>query len=166
LEYRVAKNRVLFKDPVPGTAREDLSEVAIAARLRSAGLKATPQRIIILKELLARNDHPTAETLYRAVKGIHTTISFNTIYNTLQILTGKGLINVIRPVVDAARYDGVPELHGHFMCSRCKQIEDHLLEDPNLKRLDSEIKQSGRYWMVQSQILWVGICNECKEEIP
>jgi Fur family peroxide stress response transcriptional regulator len=162
----VAKDGVLLKDPLPGSSRENLAELDIATRLRDVGLKATPQRILILKELLSRKDHPTAETLYHAAKGKHTTISFNTIYNTLQILTGKELVNVIRPVVDAARYDGVTELHGHFMCSRCRRIEDHLLEDPNLKKIDSEIKQSGRYWVVQSQILWVGLCNECNEETP
>jgi len=164
----VAKNPSALKGQSPGITRVSFpeAEVAIAARLRSVGLKATPQRILILKELLSRNDHPSAETLYRAVTERHPTISFNTIYNTLQTLTGKELVTVIRPVVDAARYEGITELHGHFMCSRCKRIEDHLLEDPDLKRIDSEAKKSGRYWMVQSQILWVGICTECREANP
>jgi len=139
-------------------------DVEVVRRLRSAGLKATPQRISILEELLSRDDHPSAETLYKAVRQRHPTISFNTIYNTLQALTSKDLIKVIRPLVDAARYDGVTDLHGHFVCSRCKRIEDHLLEDPALKKIDSEVKESGRYWMVQSQIVWVGVCTRCSKE--
>jgi hypothetical protein len=35
------------------------------------------------------------------------------------------------------------------------------MEDPNLKQMDSDIKASGRYWIVQSQILWVGLCETC-----
>lgn len=119
----------------------------------------------ILRELLPRRDHPTAETLYKAVKEVHPTISFNTIYQTLQVLAEKEIINVIRPVVDAARYDPVTEIHGHFMCSRCKRIEDELLEDPSLKKIESEVKSSGKYWVVQRQILWVGLCQSCREQV-
>lgn len=139
------------------------SDVDLAGRLRTVGLKATPQRLLILRELLSRCDHPSAENLYRAVQKVHSTISFNTIYQTLQTLAEKEVINVIRPVVDAARYDPITEIHGHFMCSHCKRIEDQLLEDPNLKQIDTEVKSSGKYWVVQRQILWVGLCQECKE---
>ncbi len=154
--------------PVEGTARtmpgpeEDaIRKAEIVDRLRAAGLKATPQRILIFQELMSRTDHPTAEDLYSAVKKLHTTISFNTVYHTLQVLTEKEMIGVIRPVVDAARYDPITDLHGHFMCSKCRRIEDQLMEDPNLKQIDSEVKASGRYWIVQSQILWVGLCEAC-----
>jgi len=140
-------------------------DAELAGRLRAVGLKATPQRLLILRELLSRWDHPTAEALFKAVQRVHATISFNTIYQTLQTLADKEVINVIRPVVDAARYDAITEIHGHFMCSRCKRIEDQLLEDPNLKRIDTEVKSSGKYWVVQRQILWVGLCQECKEAV-
>ncbi len=151
------------RQPRPISSLDDVG-LDVIRRLRSAGLKATPQRICILKELLSRTDHPSAETLYNAVKEKYPTISFNTIYNTLQILTTKELIKAIRPLVDATRYDSVTELHGHFICSRCKNIEDHALEDPALKRIDSEVKQCGRYWMVQSQVLWIGVCSTCKQQ--
>ena len=155
-------------DSAGGTARnmpapEDdvASKSEIADRLRATGLKATPQRILIFQELMSRKDHPTAEDLFSAVKQVHPTLSFNTVYHTLQALTEKEMISVIRPVVDAARYDPITDVHGHFMCSKCKRIEDQLMEDPNLKQIDSEVKSSGRYWVVQSQILWVGLCETC-----
>jgi Fur family peroxide stress response transcriptional regulator len=147
-----------------GATKTDTSH--IAERLRSMGLKATPQRILILNELLGRKDHPTAEALYKTVKEDQPSLSFNTVYQTLQALTEKEVINVIRPVVDAARYDPITEIHGHFMCSKCKQIEDHLLEDPNLKKMDSEVSSTGKYWVAQRQILWVGLCQDCHESEP
>jgi Fur family peroxide stress response transcriptional regulator len=146
---------------MPALADDAVRKSEIADRLRATGLKATPQRILIFQELMSRTDHPTAEDLFSAVKKVHATISFNTVYHTLQVLTEKEMINVIRPVVDAARYDPITDLHGHFMCSKCKRIEDQLMEDPNLKQIDSEVKASGRYWVVQSQILWVGLCEAC-----
>ncbi len=146
---------------MPAPAEDMVRKSEIADRLRATGLKATPQRILIFQELTSRTDHPTAEAIYSAVKQVHPTISFNTVYHTLQALTEKEMINVIRPVVDAARYDPITDLHGHFMCSKCKRIEDQLMEDPNLKQIDSDVKASGRYWIVQSQILWVGLCEAC-----
>ena len=141
------------------------NDLDMADRLRSMGLKATPQRLLILKEVLGREDHPTAEVIYKAVKKVHPTLSFNTVYQTLQALTEKEFINVIRPVVDAARYDPITEIHGHFMCSKCKKIEDQLLEDPVLKKMDSDVSASGKYWVAQRQILWVGLCRTCQETV-
>jgi Fur family peroxide stress response transcriptional regulator len=146
---------------MPSPSEDTVRKAEIADRLRSIGLKATPQRVMICQELFSRNDHPTAEAIYSAVKQVHPTLSFNTVYHTLQALTEREIIGVIRPVVDAARYDPITDLHGHFMCSKCKRIEDQLMEDPSLKQLDSEVKASGRYWIVQSQILWVGLCEAC-----
>jgi Fur family peroxide stress response transcriptional regulator len=148
---------------MPSREEDAVRKAEIADRLRATGLKATPQRILIYQELMSRTDHPTAEDLYAAVRKVHPTLSFNTVYHTLQALTEKEMIGVIRPVVDAARYDPITDLHGHFMCSKCKRIENQLMEDPNLKQIDSEVKKSGRYWVVQSQILWVGICEECSK---
>jgi len=142
-----------------------MEESGLADRLREAGLKATPQRILIFKEILSRDDHPTAEAIYKAVKQVHSTISFNTVYYTLQAFTDKELINILRPVVDAARYDPKTDIHGHFMCSECKQIEDQFLEDPTLKQLDSQVRESGKYWVAQQQILWVGLCESCRKEL-
>jgi Fur family peroxide stress response transcriptional regulator len=157
-----SSKRVASAMPVP--AEHLVMKSEIAERLRSIGLKATPQRILIFQEILSREDHPTAEAIFSAVKRVHPTLSFNTVYHTLQALTEKELINVIRPVVDAARYDPITEVHGHFMCSKCKRIDDQLLEDPTLKQIDSEVKASGRYWIAQSQILWVGLCEACRDE--
>lgn len=152
---------------MPSAAEDLLRKSEIAERLRAIGLKATPQRVLIYQELLSRTDHPTAEAIFSAVKQVHPSLSFNTVYHTLQALTEKELISVIRPVVDAARYDPITELHGHFMCSKCKRIEDQLMEDPALRQIDSDVKASGRYWIVQSQILWVGLCEECaKDSLP
>ena len=158
-------DRTEGKKAISGEQYPALDESALAGRLREAGLKATPQRILILKEILQRDDHPTAEVIYKAVKQVHSTISFNTVYYTLQAFTEKELINILRPVVDAARYDPVTEIHGHFMCSECKRIEDQFLEDPNLKQLDSQVRDSGKYWVAQQQILWVGLCEPCRKEI-
>ena len=39
-----------------------------------------------------------------------------------------------------------------------------MLEDPNLKKMDSDVSGSGKYWVAQRQILWIGLCQGCKGE--
>ena len=55
-------------------------------RCREAGLNVTPQRIAIYRALLASEDHPTPEMLYRAVSRDMPSLSLATIYKTLDTL--------------------------------------------------------------------------------
>ncbi|MDT8284556.1 MAG: transcriptional repressor, partial [Thermovirgaceae bacterium] len=61
-------------------------------RIRDRGLKITSQRVGILKLLKGRNDHPSAEQIFREMKQSFPTISFATIYSTAQILQEAGLM--------------------------------------------------------------------------
>jgi len=66
------------------------SRVAVASRLqtfmarcRAVGLKVTPQRSEIFRQLTASDEHPDAETIFRRVRNRLPAISFNTVYQTL-----------------------------------------------------------------------------------
>jgi Fur family peroxide stress response transcriptional regulator len=50
------------------------------------GFKMTPQRIAILDFLEGNTGHPSAEDIYKEIKKKHPTVSFATIYNTLETL--------------------------------------------------------------------------------
>jgi Fe2+ or Zn2+ uptake regulation protein len=54
------------------------------------GLKMTPQRIAIIDYLKGNTTHPSALDVYKAVSERFPTMSFTTVYNTLQTLRDKG----------------------------------------------------------------------------
>ena len=62
----------------------------IIAKYKDKGLRLTPQRIAILKYLDGNTSHPTADNIYRDLKQTNPTLSFATVYNTMQTLREHG----------------------------------------------------------------------------
>ena len=98
-------------------------------RLKECGLKVTPQRVLVLKSVAALGDHPTAEEIFRKAKGELPNIAMGTIYNVLDILVKKGLIERISTQEDKMRYDVVSENHHHLLGSGLDMIEDYYNEE-------------------------------------
>lgn len=93
------------------------------AELKRAGLKLTPQRIAIARELEGDETHPTAQELYERLLPSCPTMSFATVYNTLEALAKNGLIRTIR-LGSAVRFDPNTTSHHHAVCDACGIIID------------------------------------------
>ena len=88
------------------------------------GLKLTPQRLAILQYLRGNRDHPSAADIYAAVSEKFPTMSFATVYNTLNLLVGKG---VLKPqIIKEGKivYDPSAEKHHHFVDEKTGEICD------------------------------------------
>src|SRR5688572_12282763 len=97
---------------------------AMCARLRQAGLKLTPQRMAIVRELCADPTHPTAQELFERLKPSLPTMSFATVYNTLDALASAGLCAALSLSPGAARFDPNMQPHHPAVCDRCGLIRD------------------------------------------
>jgi Fur family peroxide stress response transcriptional regulator len=97
---------------------------ALLARVRERGLKLTPQRIAILRELAGDPTHPTAQELFERLRPSLPTMSFATVYNTLDALASAGLCAALSLAPGAARFDPNMEAHHHAVCDRCGLIRD------------------------------------------
>lgn len=67
----------------------------ILDKLKTRGYKLTGQRKAIVERLCGRKDHPTAEQLYKELKKDYPTISFATIYSTVQLLEEMGYLQIL-----------------------------------------------------------------------
>ena len=119
----------------------DLESQNLIARFKSRGYKVTTQRLAICKFILSRNDHPTAELIYKELKKEYPTISLGTIYKTLHVLRELGLIQELGFVEDSSRYDPNPDLHINLICNKCHQIQDYKPDnlDEMWKKIVSQI---------------------------
>jgi Fur family peroxide stress response transcriptional regulator len=88
------------------------------------GIKATHQRTEILRELVATEEHPGAETIYVRVRQRIPAISLDTVYRTLRMLEAMGMIARVGSVQDRTRFDANPDRHHHFVCRECGTISD------------------------------------------
>ena len=103
---------------------EDPRVTAMLERVRSAGLKLTPQRVAIVRELASDPTHPTAQELYERLRGALPTMSFATVYNTLDALAAAGLCEALSLSPGASRFDPNMEPHHHAVCDRCGLVRD------------------------------------------
>ncbi len=133
---------------------------AIVQRFRDSGLKITPQRLSIFNLLKDNYDHPSAEDIYNKALEIHPTISFTTVYKTLQTLRDLGEILEINIDPERAHYDSVTDDHYHTFCTRCREIEDLMSGLYPVQELPDNNVVGG--FDVQSvQVHLVGVCGSC-----
>ena len=96
----------------------------IVQRLKSKGLRVTPQRFAVYANLLHRQDHPTAEQILQDLNMDAPRSSQATVYSALQTLQASGLIREVLLDPGVCRYDAKMEPHHHFHCRQCGAIVD------------------------------------------
>ncbi|HEY8089432.1 MAG TPA: Fur family transcriptional regulator [Polyangiaceae bacterium] len=100
---------------------------AMLRDLKRAGLKMTPQRLAIVRLFAEDESHPTAQDLFERLQPAFPTMSFATVYNTLDALARAGLAGIVRlpgKRGDAARFDPKTEPHHHAVCDGCGEVLD------------------------------------------
>ena len=87
----------------------------IKNKIKSAGLKVTPQRLAVLDALLESRNHPTAEMLIKIVQKKHPYIAVGTIYNILDTFVKHGLVEKVFTENNVVRYDAFMDGHFHIL---------------------------------------------------
>lgn len=132
--------------------------------LHKAGLRATPQRIAICELLTESHNHPTANDIYLDLKVKYPSLSLATIYNTLDVLVGIGLVNALGSVGDdKVHFDADISPHINLACIRCHKIVD--ANSPFINQLNIEINKNSGFELFGSRIMYYGHCPECQNEI-
>lgn len=130
----------------------------LVVALRASGARPTRQRRAIYGALAGRSDHPTAETLHRSVRRRVPGLSLATVYTSLEVMAGAGLVGRIAGPDGVARYDARIDVHDHRRCLRCGGIED--LERPqDVRTLESYDTPGFRATDYHIEI--VGYCAAC-----
>jgi Fur family peroxide stress response transcriptional regulator len=124
-----------------------------------AHVRATQQRLDVLREIIRAKDHPTVETVWDRVRRRVPSISLNTVYRTLDMFEKHGVVLRLRMLDDPVRYDGRWTLHHHMICRKCKRILDFDWPDFDKAVLPALASQWGT--VVGRQVQVVGLCRDC-----
>lgn len=127
---------------------------------RERGIKPTHQRTEIYRALMATEEHPSAETLYNAVKERVPTISLDTVYRTLRLFEEKGLVARVSTAGDSMRFDGNINRHHHFVCVECHKVRDFYDDDFDRLNAPQTISRLGEINSVHVELR--GVCNDCQ----
>lgn len=130
--------------------------------LHKSGMRLTPQRIAICELLTNTDDHPTAQEIYERLKTQYPSLSLATVYNTLDMLVGVGLVNALGSIGDdTVHFDGNTTPHINLACQECHRIFD--VESECVSELNSEIVHKSGFDIRGSRILYFGICPDCRK---
>jgi len=107
----------------------------LTRRLAECGIRVTGQRLRIARLLLAAPQHLTAEQIAETLRRDGERVSKATVYNTLNLFAGRGLIRQLS--IDGARawFDSNVEPHYHFHDESSGAIHDVPLPDVAFARL-------------------------------
>ncbi len=134
----------------------------LITKYRKKGFKLTPQRLAIMKFLEGNTSHPAADDIYRHIKKEYPTVSFATVYNTLQALKDKGEVLELTIDFEKKHYDPNTKPHHHIICIDCSKIGDIFEDYSEALRLPyhilKEFKPAGNH------INFYGICRGCQKK--
>lgn len=103
----------------------DLSHSELSARLESAGIKPTAQRLAICRYIFTEADHATAEDVKVWMDQNFPKVSLATVYNTLNLFVKAGVLQELHfPHLEKAVYDTNTRQHFHFYDQETGELTD------------------------------------------
>jgi Fur family peroxide stress response transcriptional regulator len=129
------------------------------AACKKAGVKLTHQRLEIFREIAASLEHPDAETVFRGVRARVPTVSLDTVYRTLWLLDGLGLITTLGPRRESVRFDPNLEHHHHYVCVECGLAKDFESVELNVIAIPASVKKFGSVLATHVEVR--GLCAAC-----
>lgn len=129
--------------------------------LRKHGRRVTPQRVMILAAMQECAGHVSADEVFRRVQKKHPYVNRSTIYRTLDMLAGEGVVTVTDFGKASAQYEiNRDEPHHHMVCRQCGEVGefDHALLEP----LQAALRKQYHFEATIHHFAVFGLCQVCQ----
>ncbi len=131
------------------------------ATLLQTRYRLTRQRSGVL-HALGDGAHLTAEAILERVRSDQPQVSLGTVYRTLEILRGLGLVQVFTPAGSASLYEAALDKHHHLLCTICREVRNVTIQ--GLSTLASETAGRLGFDDVDYALTITGRCPSCAED--
>ena len=131
--------------------------------LKQQGLKWTPEREEIVREVFSMEGHFEAEDLVYRLRKKESRTSKASVYRTLPLLVKAGLIKeVIYGEVRHHYYEHIHDEreHDHLICLKCGNIFE--FEDDSLRELEKKICKKRDFLPQKILVEIFGYCKKCQ----
>jgi Fur family ferric uptake transcriptional regulator len=132
--------------------------------LHRHGVRATPNRLLVLQELALEPDDVTAQKLWgRLREGNHTT-GLATVYRTLALLHAAGVVDTLSHNAGGEQcYRLCSETHHHHLvCERCHRVVE--VEKCDLGGWVNKAAMSHGFVATDHRVEISGICSDCRRD--
>ena len=130
--------------------------------LRRQGLKYTPQRVVILEEVIKDRGHRECEDIYMALRQNGSHVSRATIYRTMDILVKNEFVRKMKIGDGRTRYEskvGSPH-HDHLICTLCGEIVEFV--DQDIEDIQDKIAKRFHFKLQRHIHQLFGLCKKCR----
>ncbi len=129
------------------------------ALCRQRGLPLTVQRREIMKAILERDDHPSADQVYESVKDRLAGLSRTTVYRVLDTLVELGVIRRLHHPGTSVRFDGKIHRHHHLICRKCGGVLDFEASSLDGLRVPPGVREG--FTIEDYSVHFTGLCRNC-----
>ena len=131
--------------------------------IQKNGLRFTPEREAIVKEVFSRHDHFTVDELYLSLHRKRP-ISRASLYRTIPLLIEAGLISEVFQDSGQTRYEHTygHQHHCHLRCRVCGQVIE--FHEPYLEDLEKRMASEHGYLVNGHRLEVLGSCPACQEK--
>jgi Fur family ferric uptake transcriptional regulator len=121
------------------------------------GVKMTEQRKTILRVIGEAQDHPNVEEIYTRSSALDHNISLATVYRTVNLLEGYGLIEKLDFMDGKSRYElkKLADHHHHLIDLESGAVIEFF--DPELEKLKEQITKRLGYKLVDHRLELYGV---------
>lgn len=133
---------------------------ALAARLRNAGQRVTPQRMLILGAFTP-GAHLTADEVYAHVEHVAPAVNRSTVYRTLELFRDRGLISETDLGGGVRQYELLAGgRHHHLICLDCGAMLT--LDDALVLPLRDAVRERYHFAPCIDHLALFGRCEACQ----
>jgi len=139
-----------------------VSASALDQVLRERGLRATPQRRLVLRAV-SELGHATPEQVCDFVQGESSSLNLSTVYRALELLEGLGVVSHTHLQHGSPTYQVADHVdHLHLVCRRCGSITE---ADLALARPLADTVEAGHGFSTDlSHLSLHGVCGNCRSQ--
>ena len=128
----------------------------IITRGAAKGLRMTDQRRVVARVIGDADDHPDVEELYARAARIDPKISLATVYRTVKLFEGAGLLDKLEFGDGRARYeDAERDHHDHLIDVNTGQVIEFV--DPEIEELQERIAARLGYRLIGHRLELLGV---------
>jgi Fe2+ or Zn2+ uptake regulation protein len=136
------------------------SDERLRDALRAGGHRVTSQRLVLFRVLGELGRHASAEEIARASAAQLPGLSLPTVYATLELFEGLGLVRRVDAGGPAALFDPRVEPHAHFACRACGAVID--VDAPVDARLAEVAARAAGAEPDRVEVVLRGLCADCR----
>ena len=131
--------------------------------LKSAGLRMTGQRTLILDIISQGKEHLDADEVYRLARERQPNLSLSTVYRNLQLLKRLGLVEELHFDQSHHHYEAKPKAeHHHLVCLGCGKVVEFGCELS--QRMRQEIARKKGFEVTGVEVHMTGYCASCRRK--